>query len=132
MLGEQTTTTIAVPAGLTIATYIGLTLSIVANVVQFIIRRDKATRERDAETIASLERSATATKGELQTYSALNEKIKGELDSLSEEYETLVGLDIGEVLTFAREGYHKEIRRLKAHNDMLKRRLPADEQELLP
>jgi N-methylhydantoinase B/oxoprolinase/acetone carboxylase alpha subunit len=91
----------------------GLLLSGASNLFQFLVYRRDVTHKRDLDTIASLERSATATKGELETTAALHERVKRQLDSITEEYETLVGLDMQHVLELAREGLHVEIARMK-------------------
>lgn len=107
---------------------ITLVSSLAGNILQFVINKRDLTHRIDSETIASLERSKTATKGELETVTFVNEKLKGSLDSVSEEYKTLVGLDMQFVLELAREGLHLEIGRLKKRIGTLARRLSKYEE----
>lgn len=104
--------------------FIILTLVLLAgNVSQFLgvfTKHKKDITDTDQLTIASLKRAYEAQGLELNISVTNKEKLSKELESVSGEYQTLVGIDMQYILDLAREG-------MIAENAQMRRRLASYE-----
>lgn len=94
---------------------IGLISSGVGNVFQFFNTRKDQTHTTDVKTITSWENAYRAKCTELELMDTQQKRLKTDLESVTEELKTQIGLDMKLVLDFAREGFTAENLRLTRH-----------------
>jgi hypothetical protein len=109
--------------------YTIMVLSVVSNVLQFLNNRKESNDKLHASSIQSYEKAYTAQGLELSGELTRANKYKDELDKVSEELQTVIGIDMKYIMDLAREGLHIEIVGHKREIESLKRRLARYESE---
>lgn len=113
----------------TVVPYSALLLSIVGNVTQYRLMRAKEASELHTSTLNSYKEAYSAQGLVLDSEKAGKSKCISELETLSAEHETLIGIDAKTWMDYAKEGFHIENRRLLKELAEVKRRLNHYERE---